>query len=140
MSDETNIVRAVRARQSAIRREMDRRGMSLKAIAFDSKVPYQTVLSYFPEEGGKEPATMPASALFAFCGVIPDELLSLLLPEGRQIVQLPEDLDHDALCELAADYVHTKAASHRVDSEAGVQIGPNEHTLLTSKIVTLRAA
>jgi hypothetical protein len=49
-------VKIVRQRQLAIRREMDRRGIALKQVEFDSGIPYATLLSYFPLEGSREPA------------------------------------------------------------------------------------
>ena len=38
----------VRTRQSAIRRELDRRGIALKVISFDSGISYSTLLTYLP--------------------------------------------------------------------------------------------
>ncbi|WP_259384399.1 hypothetical protein [Bacillus thuringiensis] len=127
----------VRERQLAIRREMDRRGISLKAVSLDSGIPYQTVVSYFPGEKDKQPATLPGSALFLLAekGAMPLDLLSLVLPAGFQIVRAPEELDHDALCELAADYVAAKRRAHHPESEAGREIGPNEQADLTGKVV-----
>jgi hypothetical protein len=55
-------------------------------------------------------------------------------------VQLPDDLDHDALSDLAADYLTTKAAAHKADSPAGVDIAPCEKEVLDRKVVALRAA
>ncbi len=125
----------VRERQLAIRREMDRRGLSLKAIAMDSGLPYSSVVSYFPGERDREPATMPCSALFKLCGVLPADLISLLLPVGFAIVRVPEAIDHD---ELAADfdtYLRAKMDAHHPASEAGRDIGPTEGSTLTTLAV-----
>ncbi len=135
----SSIVTAIKDRQCAIRRELDRRNVLLKVVAMDSGVPYSSLLSYFPEPGGKEPAAMPVAVLYQLIGVIPDELLSLLLPTGRQIVRLPDDLDHDAVCEIAADYIAAKAAAHRVDSPAGVDIAPCEKDDLDCRAAHLRS-
>lgn len=127
----------VRDRQLTIRRELDRRGISLKAIAFDSHLSYSTVISYFPGEKDREPATISGAAIYALCGVLPADLISLILPDGFQIVRAPETIDHDALCELAADYVSTKNRAHHPDSEAGRDIGPGEESALSGLVVQL---
>lgn len=139
MSDGVTIVRE---RQLAIRREMDRRGISLKAVALDSGVPYDTIKSYFPGERDKVPATIPGSAIYSLCEgkALPLDLLSLLLPEGFQIIRADEGIDHDALCDLASEYVAEKNRAHHPESEAGRDIGPCENAALTAKIVQLRAA
>lgn len=139
MRDENAIVRE---RQLVIRREMDRRGISLKAVAFDSKIPYATIVSYFPGEINRQPATIGGAAIFVLAEskALPLDLLSLLLPEGLQIVRLPEGIDHDALCDLAAEYVADKHRAHHPESEAGRDIGPGEEARLSGKVVQLRAA
>lgn len=125
----------VKQRQLAIRREMDRRGITLKVVALDSGLSYSTLGSYFPADKDADPAQMPTGVLYDLCGHLPDDLLSMLLPEGRQIVQLPDDLDHDALSDLAADYLTTKAAAHKADSPAGVDIAPCERATLDRKVI-----
>lgn len=134
-------VTIVRERQLVIRREMDRRAISLKAVSLDSGVPYDTIKSYFPGERDKVPATIPGSVIYSLCETeaLPTDLLSLLLPVGFQIIRAPEDIDHDALCELASDYVAEKNRAHHPESEAGRDIGPGEHSALTGKIMQLRA-
>jgi hypothetical protein len=139
MVDATTIVRE---RQLAIRREMDRRGISLKAVSLDSGIPYATVVSYFPGERDRQPAAIGGPALYclALSGALPLDLLSLVMPDGFQIVRLPEEIDHDEFEALCRDYADTKAKAHRPDSEAGREIGPNEKALLDGKVVALRAA
>lgn len=134
MRDEDKIVRG---RQLTIRRELDRRGVSLKAIAFDSNLSYSTLISYFPGEKDREPATISGAALFALCGVLPADLISLILPDGFQIVRAPESIDHDALCELATEYVSAKNRAHHPESEAGRDIGPGEESALGGLVVQL---
>jgi len=130
----------VRERQKAIRRQIDQRQLSIKAIQFDAgwENP-STLLSYFPADHLKEPATMSVAALYRLLstGALPVDLLSLLLPEGMAIVKVPECLDHDELAEGFADYLATKNAAHRPESEAGRDIGPNERAELDSKVVHL---
>lgn len=130
----------VRERQLAIRRELDRRGISLKVVAYDSGIPYASICSYFPGEKDKEPATLSAGGLYALCGVLPADLLSLLLPDGFQVVRVPEGCDHDKLAEIASDYLAAKNASHHPESEAGRDIGPSEQAALDGKAVCLRVA
>lgn len=134
MRDETDIVRD---RQLAIRRELDRRGILLKTVALDAGMSYSTVQSYFPGEKNAVPATMSVAALYAFVGAIPDDLLSLLLPAGRAIVQVPEGIDHDDLAERFQDYLTEKAKAHRPDSPAGRDIAECEREALDSKVVQL---
>ncbi len=141
MRNETNIVRVLKDRQCSMRREMDRRGITLKAVSFDSGIPYSTLQSYFPDEGAsRDPAVMPVSAQYALCGAIPEDILSQLLPEGRRIVRVPEQLDHDEISEAVQDYLHCKERAHHPQSEAGREIGPNENNVLCGKFARVRAA
>ena len=122
----------VRERQLVIRREIDRRGIALKAVAMDSGISYSTLLSYFPGERDKEPATISGAAIYALCEgkALPADLLSLLLPDGWQIVRVPECVDHDAVAHWAETYQREKLAAHRVDSEDGEHISTNERKAL----------
>ena len=112
----------------------------MKAVSFDSGIPYSTLLSYFPEPGGSIPALMPVSAQFALCGAIPDDILSLLLPDGRLIVRAPEQIDHDQIAEALHDYLQTKERAHHPESEAGREIGPGEDNILRGKFARVKAA
>ena len=130
----------IRDRQLVIRRELDRRSISLKAIAFDAGLPYSTVLSYFPGERDKVPHTVSGGALFSLCGVLPHDLISLLLPDGFQVVRVPEGIDHDKRADLANDYLAAKNAAHHPASEAGRDLGPGEQAALGAKAVCLKVA
>lgn len=136
MRDENMIVRQ---RQLTIRREMDRRGMSLKALSFDTGLPYSTLISYFPGEKDREPAGLPVAALNRLVDHVPPDLLSLLLPDGWQIVRAPETVDHDELAEAMHDYLATKEKAHRPDSPGGREIAPCEDGSLRGKITSLQA-
>lgn len=135
MSHDDKIVNRQKREQARLFRLAQREGMTLKAISMDSGLGYTTIQSY-----AKGEAVMSIASLFKLVGVIPDELLSLLLPEGRHVVAAPDDIDHDALCDLAEDYVRCKAQAHRVDSPGGIAIVECEHNDLTSKAVKLRVA
>ncbi len=138
--DERSIVRIIRERQAAMRREIDRRGIALKAISQDSGIEYRTLLTYFPADGDREPAQIPGSAIFALAGAIPNDILSLLLPAGHLVVRVPEEIDHDELSDLAADYVKSKQDAHKVDSPAGRDIADCEREELDSKVVQFARA
>jgi hypothetical protein len=99
----TDNVAIIRARQLGIRRQIDKRGIALKLVAADSGIPYETLLTYFPQEGSREPAQIPGGAIYALCEgkALPADLLSLMLPDGWQIVRLPEGIDHDRIAEMA---------------------------------------
>lgn len=106
--------------------------LTLKAISLDSGIGYTTVQTY-----AKGEAVMSIASLFRLVGVIPDELLSLLLPEGRQIVQAPEEIDHDQLADSMVEYLAEKQRAHHPESECGPAIGPNEGKVLTRKFTVV---
>lgn len=138
MRDENMIVRE---RQQAIRREMDRRGISLKQVQFDGGwETVSTVASYFPQEGGKDPATMSVAALFRLLTTkaLPAELLSLLLPDDFAIVQIPSAIDHDDVERACRDFLATKGEAHHPDSPAGRDIADCEGRTLDCKVIQLR--
>jgi hypothetical protein len=128
----------IRERQLAIRRELDRRGIPLKVIAFDSRIKYDTLLSYFPG-GERVPAELPTSAAFSLCGVLPDDLLNLLCPEGYAVVRVPAGIDFDEISGACRSFIDCKEQAHHPESEAGRDIGPNEHQELAVNVVRLRA-
>lgn len=140
MRDATNIMRD---RQRTIRRQLDDRGLSLKAVSFDSGIPYSTLCSYFPgqERGAfeKQPAEMPSGAVYSLCGAIPDDLLNLLLPEGFAIVRVPAGIDYDEVSSVCREFIDAKERAHHPESELGRDIGPTEHQTLSAKVVRLRA-
>jgi hypothetical protein len=129
----------IRSRQLAIRRELDRRQIPLKVISYDSGIPYPTLLTYFPG-GERHPAELPSSAVFSLCGVLPDDLINLLCPKGYAVVPVPEDVDYDTINQHCMDFLSEKSAAHHPESEAGRDIGPNEHNRLSAKVVRLRVA
>jgi hypothetical protein len=139
MDTNSNIVDIFRRRQSDIRRELDRRQISMKAVSFDSGIKYTTLITYFPADENATPVQMPGSAVFALAGAIPDDLLSLLMPTGFLIVRAPEEVDHEQMAELVTDYLQTKNAAHRADSPGGVAIVEEEEEVLDEKIAKIAA-
>lgn len=139
MRDESNIVRE---RQKLIRREIDRRGISIKAIQLDGGwSDSSTVLSYFPADEKAQPAVMSIASFYRLIErkALPLDLLSTLLPNGFTIVRVPENVDHDEISAAVQDYLKTKEDAHRPESEAGREIGPIEDETLRGKVAHLRA-
>lgn len=137
MTDANTIMRE---RQLAARREIDRRGIALKAVSLDSTIPYPTLLSYFP--AGREPAVIPMSAVYLLADnrALPFDVLNLLMPAGVALVQVPEGIDYDELADAFADFLKTKNDFHHPDSECGRDIGPREADTLAGKVVALPIA
>lgn len=129
----------VKRRQLAIRREMDRRGISLKAASLDSGIPYNTFASYFPTDPLADPTQIPGGAIYSIIAgnALPLDLVSLLMPEGVQIVRASENIDHDTIEELCADYMVTKAKAHHKDSPAGRELSECERAALNARVVSL---
>lgn len=138
MRDENTIVRE---RQCAIRREMDRRGILLKQVQLDGEwETVSTVASYFPSpESKQQPATMSAAALHRLIRTkaLPLDLLSLMLPDGFQIVRAPEEIDHDEVERMCREYLEAKGKAHRQDSPNGREIADCERMTLDNKVVQL---
>lgn len=130
----------VRQRQIAVRREMERRGISLKAASLDSGIPYPTLASYLPADQHAEPAQIPGGAIYSLIAgnALPLDLISLLMPEGVQIVRADEEIDHDWIEDLCRDYLATKAQAHHKDSPAGREIADCERQALDVKVIPLR--
>lgn len=134
LSHDDNIASQVKRTQQTVFRLAQARGLTLKVIALDSGLGYTTIQTYSRGE-----ATMSLPALYRLIGVIDDDLLSLLLPAGRMIVALPDDLDHDAIAEMASDYLRAKAEAHEANSPAGREISECESAVLDEKAVKLRS-
>lgn len=111
-----------------------RYGLTLKMIAADANLGYDSVRHYSLGE-----TEMPMSAFDALVGVIPNELLSLLLPAGRAIVSMPDDIDHDALADACHDYLRRKTEAHHPASPSGRDIADVEDKDLRASVAVLRA-
>lgn len=135
MTDKT--ILQMRDRQQRVFRiatDPTRYGLTLKLIAADADLGYDSVRHYASGE-----TIMPITALFALVGVVPDELLSHLLPEGRSIVSIPEELDHDQVCEAMVDYLAEKQRAHHPDSPGGREIAECEDNVLRGKFAQVAA-
>lgn len=132
----------MRELQRAVRREMDRRGISLKIVHADSGISPSSIASYFPVDPAKDPAIMPMSVLWTLIRTkaLPTDVLSLLLPDEAAIVLLPEGVDHDQAAAAMHDYLAAKVEAHRPESECGRDIGPGEDEALRTKLVAVPGA
>lgn len=130
------IIRNVKAAQERVFRLAARdHGLTLKAIHLDSGIDYDSLRRYASGEN-----QMPVGALYALVGVIPAELLSLLLPDEHVIVRVPEGIDFDEFSAACREFVDAKEAAHHPESEAGREIGPTENVVLLGKAARARAA
>lgn len=132
MQDEKTILLDKQQRVFRIACDPKRYGLTLKLISMDSGLHYDSVRHYAAGE-----TALPLSAFVALMGVVPDELLSLLLPDGRAIVKVPDEIDLDGLADQFTDFLHEKNAAHHPDSPAGRDIADCERDTLTSKVVHL---
>jgi len=121
-------------RMFRIAQDPSRFGLTLKAIHLDSGLGYDSLRNYASGD-----TIMPVTAVDGLVGVIPDELLSLLLPEGRVIMQVPDDVDHDELARVMQEYLRAKAEAHHPESPAGREISECEDNFLRIKAAPLRA-
>lgn len=129
----------VKQRQLGIRREMDRRGISLTMVSQDSGVPLPSISSYFPANRDADPAMIPGGVIYAIAETqaLPEDLLSQLLPDGVQIVRASEGIDHNAIAARCHEYLAEKTAAHCPESEDGEAIGPTERERLDRKVTAI---
>lgn len=118
-----------------IAQDPQRYGLTLKIIAADSKLGYDSIRNYASGD-----TQMPVGALFSLIGVLPDELLPLLLPNDRMIFRVPEGVDHDKVEQACRDYLKAKGDAHQAESPKGREISECEELRLGAKVVDLRAA
>jgi hypothetical protein len=126
----TERLKAEQKRVFRIACDPNRYRMTKKAISEDSGIGYDSICDYANGE-----TEMSLSTLVALIGVIPNELLSLLLPEGQNIVRVPDNIDLDEIAAWAEEFSAVKLAAHRKDSECEEQLGPNEKDRLASIVV-----
>ena len=128
-------------RQHDVRNEIDRRGFALKVVASKAGIPYNTFCSYFPADENARPTQIPGGAIFSLIAgrALPLDIISLLMPEGVQIVRADEDIDHDWIEDLCREYLASKASAHHKDSPAGREISDCENADLSAKAAGLRA-
>lgn len=121
-------------RMFRIAQDPTRYGLTLKMIAADADLNLQSVRNYAAGE-----TEMPLSALDALVGVLPDELLTLLMPAGHAIVRVPEGMDFDDLECAARDFLALKGKAHHPDSPSARDISDCEAVSLGQAAARLRA-
>ena len=110
-------------------------GTARKVLAHKTELSPSTIDKH---ANGESVMNMAAFNGYAEAGV-DTELLSLLLPDGFQVIKTPEGIDHNDIALILHDYLKAKAAAHHPDSEDGPAIGPNEQRALDSKIAKIGA-
>ncbi|KMS59148.1 hypothetical protein V474_07860 [Novosphingobium barchaimii LL02] len=121
-------------RMFRIAQDPTRIGLTLKMIAADADLNLQSVRNYAAGE-----TEMPMSALDALIGVLPDDLLSLLLPAGHAIVTVPDGICHDEIEKAARDFLAAKGEAHHPSSPGGRELSACEIASLNRKAAKLRA-
>ncbi len=86
---------------------------------------------------GESVMSIASLTAYAEAGVDP-ELLSLLLPDGFQIVKTPAGLDHNEIAPMIHDYMQAKTDAHHPDSPNGSGISDCEEENLNTKFATIR--
>lgn len=138
MALERDIPTIIRETQERVFRICQANGLTLKAISLDAKIPYSSLRSYAGNNGST--SIMGIDVLYQLVGVVPNELLSLLLPQGNAIFTVPDEVDYDEIENLARDYIATKAKAHHADSPAGRELADCERNSLAGKVARLRVA
>lgn len=131
-------IESVRRRQREMfSRALDRRtyNMTIKEIADLSGLDDSSISNY---AGGV--TTMSLASLDALIDVIPDELLSLLLPGERLILRAPSGIDHDQAAAAMMAYLAAKEQAHHPESPAGREIADCEDNVLRGKFAVVKAA
>lgn len=109
-------------------------GMTLKLIASKSDLGLQSVRNYAAGE-----TEMPISAYEALIGVLPDDLLSLMLPDGHRLVPVNQALDFDAIAAKCLELLSLKTTTHHPESPMRRDVSADEHDALADKCAELRA-
>lgn len=121
-------------RMFRIAQDPTRYGLTLKMIAADADLGLDSVRNYAAGE-----TVMPMTALDALVDVLPDELLSLLLPAGHAIVSVPEGICHDEIEKAAREFLAAKGEAHHPESPGGRELAECEVVTLNRKAAKLRA-
>ena len=111
-----------------------RYGLTIKVIAFDSGIPDSTLRTY--ADGS---TAMSLHAFVKLVGVLPDELLSLLLPESRILAPVAKAGDHDTFAAHCLDYAATYAAARHPNGPGGTDIDLAEAADLEASKAKVRA-
>lgn len=123
----------IKSKQSTAFRLAERDfGQKHKDIAEDAGMSVNSVGAYARGE-----TVMGLAQYYKLCGVVSNELLSLMLPPGFAIVNVPENLDHDEIMRSIAEYSMLKYEAHRADSPDGEKISECEDAKLRAKFAAI---
>lgn len=109
-------------------------GLPLKVIASRANISYETLITY-----ANGTSRMTVAVLHKLCGVLPSELLSLLLPDGFAIVRTCEDADLEAMAEKCTKFLASYTSARGERSEAGSALGPVERDHLIEMMADIKS-
>ena len=132
MQADCAITQTMKRAQITVFAQAAKLGITHKVIHYDTGMSLSAIGQYARGE-----TAMGGPCLIKLIGVIPDDLLSLLLPDGRLIVKAPVHVDHDEVIGAMTDYFAEKQRAHHPESECGREIGPIEHTTLCAKLAVV---
>lgn len=140
MNRDCTITAALKRSQVTMFREAKALGITASVIHYDTGGDNGGISLSTIGQWSRGESAMGLEMLIRLVGIIPDKLLSLLLPDGRLIVRVPNEIDHDEADRAMREYVDAKAAAHHPESEAGRDIGPGEDKALRVKLAAVKAA
>ena len=114
--------------------------VSLGTLSEALKWHRNTLDSYFPANRATPPRKLPLGALWDIweCEVFPEKCKALLFPDDWCAVRAPQQIDVHEISRIVAELVALKAAAHRPDSPAGVEISDCEAEAIAKKVVELK--
>lgn len=129
----------LKKRQTKMFAAAEKLGHTVKNIATDLGLKSPTIVYQYArgETAMSGPAIMKAKVAF---GKDYGALISMLFDDNLQLVDAPEEMDHEEVDQACRDYSDTKAEFHREDSECGPAIGPTEDKVLRGKGTKLQVA
>lgn len=131
MSLDPKIIARVKSAQETI---FEQCGRVRKDLAYRTSLHQNTV-----DKHATGDSVMSIAALHEYAKHIDTELLSMLLPDGLQIVRVPESVDHDELAAAMHDYLSAKTKAHCPSSPAGRELSECEQAALNGKAASLKA-
>jgi hypothetical protein len=133
VAHDCRITAALLRQQQTVFRLAGTQGVTHKLIHHETGLSLSVIGQYARGE-----TAVSGPSLIKLFGVIPDSLLSLLLPDGRAIVRVPTDVDFDDVEAACRDFLATKGASHHPDSPDQRDVSSCEEEALGVKVVQLR--
>lgn len=132
MNRDCTITAALKRQQVTMFAAAKARGITASVIHWDTGGDNGGISLSTIGQWSRGESAMGLEMLIRLIGIIPDDLLSILLPDGKSIVTDPTG-DHDGFAAKCIDFAAAHAAARHPASEAGIEIGPGEHKSLTAK-------